>query len=227
MSQHDFSIANQTASNARSDINNALQALASMSSGATAPSTTYPNMLWYNTADNILEMRNEADSAWIGVGYVDQGSGVFSLFDDTEVVNASGVQTGIIGDQATSAWETGTSTTESLVSPAKIKAAIEAGGSSSIATNGYQVLPSGLYIQWGQVTGVNVEQLKTVSFPIAFPNEVFSINLTPKDNRASFDFEVDLYSVAANPISLSQFTIMSEGTGYGSNKTIMFMAMGN
>lgn len=80
MSQHDFSIANQTASNARSDINNALQALASTSSGTTAPSTTYANMLWYDTANNILKIRNEADSAWINVGYVDQGSSVFYPF---------------------------------------------------------------------------------------------------------------------------------------------------
>ena len=39
MSQHDFDIANQSASSARADINNALKALASLSSGATEPST--------------------------------------------------------------------------------------------------------------------------------------------------------------------------------------------
>ena len=45
MSQHDFDIANQTASNARVDINLALKALGSLSSGSTAPTTTYANML--------------------------------------------------------------------------------------------------------------------------------------------------------------------------------------
>ena len=70
MSQHDFSIANQTASNARTDINNALQALASLSSGATAPSTTYANQLWYDTANNQIKMRNEANSDWIVLGTV-------------------------------------------------------------------------------------------------------------------------------------------------------------
>ena len=72
MSQHDFSIANQTASNARTDINNALQALASLSSGATAPSTTYANQLWYETDTNQLKMRNEADDAWITLLELDQ-----------------------------------------------------------------------------------------------------------------------------------------------------------
>ena len=48
------------------------------------------------------------------------------LLDDTQVVNSSGTQTGLIGDQATATWEAGTATTESLVSPAKVKAAVEA-----------------------------------------------------------------------------------------------------
>lgn len=126
MSQHDFDIANQTASNARSDINNALKALASLSSGAVAPTTTYANMFWYDTGTNTLKQRNEADSAWINIGYLNQTGSQFQVFDNTKVVNTSGTQTGLIGDQSTATWEAGTGTTESLVSPAKVKAAIEA-----------------------------------------------------------------------------------------------------
>jgi len=136
MSQHDFNIANQTASNARADINNALKALASLSSGSTAPSTTYANMLWYDTVNNILKMRAEADDTWINIGYLDQSADAFRILDNTQVVNTSGTQTGLLGDQSEATWETGTSTTESLVSPAKVKAAIEAlaggGGFASI-----------------------------------------------------------------------------------------------
>lgn len=128
MSQHDLDIANQTASAARSDINNALQALGSTNSGASAPSTTYANMLWYDTNSNILKMRAEANDAWISIGYFDQSTDAFRILDDTQVVNTSGTQTGIIGDQATATWETGTGTTDSLVSPAKVKAAILALG---------------------------------------------------------------------------------------------------
>lgn len=126
MSQHDFDIANQTASSARADINNALKALASLSSGAVAPTTTYANMFWYDTGTNILKQRNEADSAWINIGYLDQTGSQFQVFDDTKVVNTSGTQTGLIGDQATATWEAGTGTTESLVSPAKVKAVVDA-----------------------------------------------------------------------------------------------------
>jgi len=125
MSQHDFDIANQSASSARADINNALKALASLSSGSTAPSTTYANMLWYETDTNTLKMRAEADDAWISIGYLDQSTDTFALFDNTKVVNSGGTQTGLLGDQSTAVWEAGTGTTESLVSPAKVKAAIE------------------------------------------------------------------------------------------------------
>lgn len=77
MSQHDFNIANQTASNARSDINNALKALASLSSGTSAPSTTYANQLWYDTTNNQIKKRNEANSGWVVLGTVDDTAGTF------------------------------------------------------------------------------------------------------------------------------------------------------
>jgi len=130
MSQHDFDIANQTASATRADLNNALAALATQSSGVAEPTTTYANMIWYETDSNWLWQRNEADSAWVRLLYVDQ-SGSLSLLDNTKVVSAAGVQQGLLGDQATGTWETGTSTTESLVSPAKVKAAVAAAGAET------------------------------------------------------------------------------------------------
>ena len=58
MSQHDLDIANQGFPATRADLNNALQALGSTNSGATAPSTTYANQLWYDTATNIIKIRD-------------------------------------------------------------------------------------------------------------------------------------------------------------------------
>ena len=122
MSQNDLNIANQTAANTRSDINSALQALGSNNSGSSAPTTTYANMHWYDTSSNILKQRSEADDAWISIGYFDQSTNAFKVLDDTMVVNTSGTQTGLIGDQPQSTWVAGTGTTESLISPAKLKA---------------------------------------------------------------------------------------------------------
>lgn len=78
MAQHDYSIANQTASAARTDINNALAAIVSNNSGSTEPATTYANMWWYDTATNILKIRNEADTAWIEIGELNQTSNTFN-----------------------------------------------------------------------------------------------------------------------------------------------------
>ena len=72
MSQHDGVIDNQSFPNFRSDLNNALAALISTSSGASAPSTTYASQLWYDTATDLLKMRNEDNDAWITIAYLDQ-----------------------------------------------------------------------------------------------------------------------------------------------------------
>jgi len=133
MAQHDYSIANQTAASLRTDLNNVLSAIVSNNSGATAPADTYANMFWYDTTANILKMRNEADDAWISLGYLDQTADAFRILDNTQVTNTSGTQTGLLGDQSTATWETGTGTTESLVSPAKVKAAIDSNTADLLA----------------------------------------------------------------------------------------------
>ena len=165
MSQHDFSIANQTASSARSDINNALQALATNNSGNTAPSTTYANMWWYENDTNLLKIRNEADNGWINVAYLDGSN--WQILDDTKVVNTSGVQTGLLGDQTQATWTTGTGTTESLVSPAKIKAAIDTLGGTFSSSNGSFNHPSGFQVRFGSFQS-NLDSDQTVTFPVAF-----------------------------------------------------------
>ena len=86
MAQHDFNIANQGFPATRADINNAFQAIASNSSGATAPSTTYANMWWYDTTNNKMYLRNEADSAWIEVATIDQTNNEWQI--TTGVVQA-------------------------------------------------------------------------------------------------------------------------------------------
>jgi hypothetical protein len=78
MAQHDYVIDNQSAPAARTDINNVLQAIVSQNSGATAPSTTVANMIWYDTSTDLLKMRNEANSAFITLGTVDQTNNVFN-----------------------------------------------------------------------------------------------------------------------------------------------------
>jgi hypothetical protein len=72
MSQHDMTVDNAGAATVRVDINAGLQALASTSSGATAPTTTFANQLWYDTANKILKIRNADNDAWISLVKLDQ-----------------------------------------------------------------------------------------------------------------------------------------------------------
>lgn len=69
--QHDFEITTADANTGvtfRAAVNASLQALASLSSGATAPSTTYAFQLWADTGNDQLKIRNAANSGWIVVG---------------------------------------------------------------------------------------------------------------------------------------------------------------
>ncbi|MEN7529347.1 phage tail protein [Cupriavidus sp. DL-D2] len=71
MSQHNFIVANQAGASYRADVNNALQALASHSSGAAAPPTPYAYQMWADTNTGLLKIRNGANSAWVTLGLLD------------------------------------------------------------------------------------------------------------------------------------------------------------
>lgn len=79
MSQHDMNIANQGYPATRSDINNALVALATNSSGATQPATRYAYQWWYDTTSNILKMRNRDNDAWINIAVFDQAADSWTI----------------------------------------------------------------------------------------------------------------------------------------------------
>jgi hypothetical protein len=68
VAQHDYSIANDSGANVRADLNNALSAIVSLNSGASAPTTTFAFQLWADTTTGLLKIRNSANSAWVTVG---------------------------------------------------------------------------------------------------------------------------------------------------------------
>jgi microcystin-dependent protein len=104
MSQHDFNIANQSFPATRTDLNNALLALASNSSGDAEPGTTYANQWWYETDTNKLKIRNEADNAWIEIATLDQSSNnVLSITTQgftlgATAITASGTEINLLND---------------------------------------------------------------------------------------------------------------------------------
>lgn len=71
MSQHDYVIDNASGAAVRADLNNALSAIVTSNSAATAPSTTYAYQVWADTTANKLKIRNGANNAWFEVGSLD------------------------------------------------------------------------------------------------------------------------------------------------------------
>jgi len=210
MATHDYEIDNQTPASLRADLNNALAAIVSNNSNATAPSTTFANMFWYDSANNILKMRNEANSAFINIGYIDQ-SGGFRVLDNTQVVTAAGVQAGLLGDQATATWEAGTGTTQSLASPANVKAAVIALAPTP-AVVPYQIAA------WGEVNS-STDKVHGGNFD----------TVTGNSNGAVITFDTNLadttYSVIATPIGgdVQGITTKSISSKTVSGFTIRFM----
>ena len=203
MSQNNLVIDNQSFPTTRADINSALQALGSLNSGSSAPTTTYANMLWYDTSANTLKMRSEANDQWINIGYLDQSADAFRIFDDTQVVDSSGTQTGLIGDQATSAWEAGTSTTESLVSPAKVKAAIE-----DLSFGGGQV--------WQSVTGsraFNTSYQNLTGSPIAVAIYASSDNTSSGIGPVTGSLRFQVSTNGSTWVSVSHAFLERTGSG--------------
>ena len=68
----DYSLANQSGANFRSELNTILAAIVSQNSGSTAPSTTYAYQWWIDSGVSpaLLKIRNAANDAWITVGDV-------------------------------------------------------------------------------------------------------------------------------------------------------------
>ena len=85
MATHDYIIANASGAAVRSDLNNALAAIVSQNSSATEPSTTYAYMLWADTANNVLKIRNSANDGW----------NAFAALNDTAFRISSTGQVGI------------------------------------------------------------------------------------------------------------------------------------
>ena len=74
MSQHDMDVANGPGATVRTDINGALQALASNSVGPLAPATTFPCQWWADTTAGRLKRRNIANTGWVDMGALDTQS---------------------------------------------------------------------------------------------------------------------------------------------------------
>lgn len=131
MSQHDFNIANQGFPSFRSDLNSALPALASMSAGATAPSTTYAYQPWYDTSTNILKFRNADNDAWISFATFNQTTDSWSFANAT--IDGTLTAADLVIDTDTLTVDTGNNRVG--IGTATPAATLDVDGSAVAATN--------------------------------------------------------------------------------------------
>jgi hypothetical protein len=156
MATHDYVIDNQTTPAFRSDLNNALAAIASNNSSATAPATTYANMWWMDTANNYLKIRDKNDANWIIVAEMDVTNSRVKLISDSlkaasgggiDVLNSSGTKIIDLAIASQATAEAGTNNTE-LMTPLRVKQSIDENAVAypqviTIRTSGNYTIPSG------------------------------------------------------------------------------------
>lgn len=162
MATHDYVIDNQTSANARADINSVLQAILTNNSSSTAPTVTNANMFWYDTANNVLKMRNEADTGWIIVGYLNQTNNQMEVRTDviqaasgsgTSVKNSSGTTIIDLSVASQATAESGTENTQ-VMTPLRVKQSIAA----NVTASGWEYVggATGTGGTTQTVTGLNV-----------------------------------------------------------------------
>jgi microcystin-dependent protein len=143
MSTHDYVINNQTAPAFRSDLNNALAAIATNNSGSSAPSTTYGGLWWFDTSANLLKIRNAANSAWVVVGEFDVANSRFKLISDSlkaasaggiDIFDSSGAKILDLAVASEATAQAGTNNTE-IMTPLRVAQAVP--------------LPSGMITPYG------------------------------------------------------------------------------
>jgi hypothetical protein len=156
MATHDYVIDNQTTPAFRSDLNNALAAIASNNSSASAPSTTFANMWWMDTTNNYLKIRDKNDANWIIVAEMDVTNSRVKLISDSlkaasgggiDVLNSSGTKIIDLAVASQATAEAGTNNTE-LMTPLRVKQSIDENAVAypqviTIRTTGNYTIPSG------------------------------------------------------------------------------------
>jgi|LUMU01.1.fsa_nt_gb hypothetical protein len=97
MATHDYNLANQSGASFRSDLNNALAAILSNNSNASAPSTTVAYSIWADTNAGKLKIRNAANDAFVDLINLDG-----TIARDLQLTGASA---NIVFDQSDNALE--------------------------------------------------------------------------------------------------------------------------
>ena len=105
MATHDYVLANQSGSSFRTDLNNALAAVVTNNSSSSEPSTKYAYMLWVDSTNNLVKLRNAANNAWITLFTTAGGLDVDAASNFNEDVTFTGASYNAVWDKSDNALE--------------------------------------------------------------------------------------------------------------------------
>lgn len=95
---------------------------------------------------------------------------------------------------------------------------------SSISTNGYQKLPSGLIFQWGTQNAGPGDSFATATFPVTFPNAGLAIFCSGKAGAINGN---SISSTYGQFINNSSATIVNDAYSYSAFTNVFWFAIGN
>ena len=200
--QHDYVIDNAPGATVRADINSSLQAIVTNNSGATEPSTTYPNMWWYDTSTSLLKRRNNANDAWIKVGLEAASTdGTFAAnsdslvptqkaaktYADTKVSKSTAAEIYNVTEKATPAANDVLLLEDSAASYAKksvkisnIRQSIDAILPTQTGNSGKYLTTNGSASSWGSVVSSPITLVSTTTFSNEGTKSITGVTPTTK-----------------------------------------------
>ena len=194
--------------------------------------STYGNRVMYEKINYIATQGQTVFSVNYDLGSVDVyvngirlANADFTATTLTSVTLASGLNAGdiveLVSFGAFTVADTYTKAETDNALSLKVALADFTGANASLTGNGYQKLPSGLIIQWGQ-TVVTSGAETTVTLPISYPS-LGVLNIFATRNvlgSATTAIEVHAYYLSSSQIKIGYFI-----TG-GGNANIMWMTIG-
>ena len=109
MTQHDYDIANADGATVRADLNSLFDAIASQNSGAAAPTTTFAFMVWMDTANDLLKVRDSSNTSWVTIASLSGTTWV--AYSNGAVVGPSGPGKNLVQNGAMNVAQRGASFT--------------------------------------------------------------------------------------------------------------------
>lgn len=222
MSQNDFNLANQGFPSMRSDMNSALQALASNSSGATAPATTYPYQWWYDETTDILKVRDAANAAWIDFATFDQGAGSWSF---TSVdINGGTIDGTVIGGTTAAAISGTTGSFSGDVTLPSINGGPIAGFRNAIINGNFDIWQRGTSLAAAGYSADRwVHNVTGPSGTVTQSRQAFTVGQTDVPNEPTYFYRIQGSSYTMTAGNVSQ-KIEDVRTFAGQTITVSFYA---